>query len=157
MLRRSLLSTVLPALASVHVPMPAKAEGSARLRVFRDPGCGCCLGWARHMEQAGFAVRVEEKPRTDPARRTSGAPPELTGCHMALHDRFAFQGHVPVTAIRRFLADPGPWRGLAVPGMPVGSPGMEVEGVPPQTYEIVRYDQAGHYELYARAKGSELV
>ena len=76
---------------------------------------------------------------------------------MALYDRFAFEGHVPAPAIRRFLAAPGSWRGLAVPGMPVGSPGMEVEGVPSQTYEIVRYDQAGRYEPYARAKGSELI
>lgn len=157
MLRRSLLSTALPALVLVRVPTAARAEERPRFRVFRDPGCGCCLGWVQHMEQAGFAVRVEEKPRTDPARRTSGAPPALTGCHTALHDRFAFEGHVPAAAIRRFLADPGSWRGLAVPGMPVGSPGMEVEGVPPQTYEIMRYDQAGHYEPYARARGSELI
>lgn len=109
------------------------------------------------MEQAGFEVRVEEKSRTDPVRRTSGAPPELMGCHMALHDRYAFEGHVPALAIRRFLANPGPWRGLAVPGMPVGSPGMEVEGVPSQAYDIVSYDLFGRYEVYARAKESTLV
>ncbi len=76
---------------------------------------------------------------------------------MALHDRFAFEGHVPALAIRRFLAEPGPWRGLAVPGMPVGSPGMEVKGVPSQVYEIISYDQAGRYELYARAKEGALI
>jgi len=157
MLRRSLFSTALPALALAYVPVFARAEERPRFRAFRDPGCSCCLGWVRHMEQAGFDVRVEERSRTDPVRRTSGAPSELTGCHMALYDRFAFEGHVPAPAIRQFLASPGSWRGLAVPGMPVGSPGMEVEGVPPQTYEIVRYDQAGHYELYARAKGGALI
>jgi len=127
------------------------------MRVFRDPGCECCRGWVRHMEAAGYEVRLEERPRTDPVRRTSGAPPELMGCHMALYGRYAFEGHVPVAAIRRFLADPGSWRGLAVPGMPVGSPGMEVEGVPPQTYDIVRYEASGHWELFARAKGSDLL
>jgi len=109
------------------------------------------------MEQAGFDVHLEERPRTDPVRRTSGAPPELMGCHMALYDRFAFEGHVPVAAIRRFLAQPGSWRGLAVPGMPVGSPGMEVDGVSPQTYDILRYDAAGRWELFNKAKGSELL
>jgi len=102
-------------------------------------------------------MHVEERPRTDPVRRTSGAPPELTGCHMAIYDRFAFEGHVPVLAIQRFLAEPGPWRGLAVQGMPVGSPGMEVRGMPSQVYEIFRYDQTGHYELYARAKEGTLI
>lgn len=157
MFRRSLFAAVLPALVLARGPVPARAEERPRLRVFRDPGCSCCLGWVRHMEQAGFDARVEEKPRTDPSRRTSGAPPELVGCHVALHDRFAFEGHVPAAAVRRFLADPGPWRGLAVPGMPVGSPGMEVDGVPAQTYEVVRYDQAGRYETYARARGSDLI
>ena len=147
----------LPAFALAHVPGPVWADERLHFRVFRDPGCSCCLGWVRHMEQAGFDVRVEERSRTDPVRRTSGAPPELTGCHMALYDHFAFEGHVPAPAIRQFLAAPGSWRGLAVPGMPVGSPGMEAEGVPPQTYEIVRYDQAGRYELYARAKGGTLI
>lgn len=127
------------------------------MRVFRDPGCECCRGWVRHMENAGFDVRLEERPRTDPVRRTSGAPAELMGCHMALYDRFAFEGHVPVAAIRRFLADPGPWRGLAVPGMPVGSPGMEVDGVEPQGYTVLRFDPSGHYEPFARARGGILL
>ena len=157
MLRRRLIGAALPALALACRPTFAGAQERLRMRVVRDPGCGCCLGWAEHIKQSGFDVRVEERPRTDPLRRTSGAPRELAGCHMALHDRFAFEGHVPAAAIRRFLADPGPWRGLAVPGMPVGSPGMEVTGVAPQTYEIVRFDQAGRYEAYARAKGTDLI
>jgi len=109
------------------------------------------------MEQAGFDVRLEERPRTDLIRRTSGAPPELMGCHMALHDRFAFEGHVPAAAISRFLADPGYWRGLAVPGMPVGSPGMEVSGVSAQIYDIVRFDASGGWELFSKAKGNDLL
>lgn len=109
------------------------------------------------MAQAGFDVRMEERPRADPLRRTSGAPSGLVGCHVGLHDRFAFEGHVPAAAVRRFLADPGPWRGLAVLGMPVGSPEMEVEGMAPQTYDVVRFDQTGRSELYARARGGDLI
>lgn len=154
MLLRRLVISVVPGLALARV---GHADDRPRMRVFRDPGCDCCRGWVRHMEQAGFDVRLEERPRTDPVRRSSGAPPELIGCHVALYDRFAFEGHVPPAAVRRFIADPGPWRGLAVPGMPVGSPGMEVDGVPAQTYEVFRYDQAGHQEVYARAQGGELL
>lgn len=157
MLRRRPVIAAFPGLALAHVPVFARADERPRMRVVRDPGCDCCRGWVRHMEQAGFDVRLEECPRTDPVRRTSGALPELVGCHVALYDRFAFEGHVPAAAVRRFLADPGPWRGLAVPGMPVRSPGMEVDGVPPQTYEIVRYDPAGRYEHYARAMGQQLI
>jgi hypothetical protein len=111
------------------------------------------------MEQAGFDVRIEERPPTDPVRRASGAPRELMGCHTAFsfHDRLAFEGHVPAEAVRRFIAAPGPWRGLAVPGMQVASPGMEVQGVPAQTYEVFRYDHFGHHEVFARAKGADLV
>ena len=157
MLRRRLVRSVLPSLILAHCAGVARADQRPLLRVVRDPGCECCSGWARHMEQAGFDVRVEERPRRDPLRRTSGAPPELVGCHVGLHDRFAFEGHVPAAAVRRFLADPGPWRGLAVPGMPMGSPGMEVSGVSPQTYEVVRFDHAGRWELLARARGQDLI
>jgi hypothetical protein len=156
MLRRGLIAATLSGLTLLPSSY-LRAQERPYMRVFRDPGCECCRGWVRHMEQAGFDVRAEERPRTDPVRRTSGAPPELIGCHMALYDRFAFEGHVPVAAIRRFLADPGPWRGLAAAGMPVGSPGMEVDGVSPQTYDIVRYDGSGRWELFATARGSNLI
>ena len=90
MLRRELVMATLSGLALLPFE-PARAEERPRVRAFRDPGCECCRGWVRHMEQAGFDVRLEERPRTDPVRRTSGAPPELMGCHMALYDRFALR------------------------------------------------------------------
>lgn len=157
MLRRRPLLAAISGLSTVGLIRPVQSQERFRMRVFRDPGCDCCRGWTRHMEQAGFEAQLEERPRTDPVRRASGAPPGLVGCHTALYDRFAFEGHVPVVAIKRFLAAPGSWRGLAVPGMPVGSAGMEVDGVPAQTYEIVSYDQSGRYELYAKARGKEFL
>lgn len=153
--RRAILATLSGVV--LHPLMPIHAEDRPRMRAFRDPGCECCRGWVQHIEQAGFDVSLEERPRTDPVRRESGAPPELIGCHFALYDRFSFEGHVPVNAIRRFLAEPGSWRGLAVPGMPVGSPGMEVVGAEPQVYQIVRFDTSGRWELFAKAKGADLV
>lgn len=156
MLRRGLVLATQPGQARLP-SAPARAEQRRRLKAFRDPGCECCRGWVRHMAPAEFDVRLEERPHTDPGRRTSGAPPELMGCQMALYDHTAFEGHVLVDAIRRFLAEPGPWRGLAVPGMPVGSPGMEVDGVPAQTYNVVQYDMSGRWELFATVRGSELL
>ena len=157
MLRRDLLTVGVTGLLLTQFSRTASAQPQSLLRVVRDPGCDCCAGWARHMEQNGFDVRMEERPRTHPLRRTSGAPPGLVGCHVGLLDQFAFEGHVPAAAVRRFLADPGSWRGLAVPGMPVGSPGMEIAGTPPQAYDVVRFDLAGRSELYARARGGDLV
>jgi hypothetical protein len=74
MLRRRLLTISIPALAVAHLPAGASAQERPLIRVYRDPGCECCRGWARHMEQAGFDVRLEERPPTDPVRRASGAP-----------------------------------------------------------------------------------
>jgi hypothetical protein len=90
--RRAILATLSGVV--LHPLVPIHAEDRPRMRAFRDPGCECCRGRVQHIEQAGFDVNLEERPRTDPVRRTSGAPPELIGCHLALYDRFAFEGHV---------------------------------------------------------------
>lgn len=156
MYRRDLLIGTGAALALAWLPASARAE-RPRLVTYRTPNCGCCLGWVRHMEQAGFDVRVVDQPQLDPVQRSAGVPPELAGCHVALLGPHSFSGHVPAAAVRRFLADPGSWRGLAVPGMPLGSPGMEVEGREPQTYEVHAFGQDGQHELFARARGGDLV
>lgn len=156
MYRRDLLTGAGAALALAWLPAPARAERE-RMVAYRTPGCECCLGWVRHMEQAGFDVSMTERTQLDPVQRSAGVPPGLAGCHVALLGRHSFSGHVPAAAVRRFLADPGAWRGLAVPGMPLGSPGMEVEGREPQTYEIHAYGQDGRHELFARARGEALV
>jgi len=155
MLRRNLIKAV--PLAIAFSPLLVRAQPRLGLRTFRDPGCECCLGWVRHIEQAGFDVSVEDRARTDPGRGRSGAPAALIGCHTALHGRFGFEGHVPAAAVKRFLADPGPWVGLAVRGMPVGSPGMEVAGVAAETYEIFRFDGSGWWEPYIQARGSMIM
>ena len=156
MFRRDLFIGMGAALAAASPPVLARAE-RPRMTAYRTPSCGCCLGWVGHMRQAGFDVRVVDLARLDPVQRGAGVPPELEGCHVALLGPHSFSGHVPAAAIRRFLADPGTWRGLAVPGMPLGSPGMEVEGREPQTYEVHAYGQDGRHELFARARGGDLV
>ena len=106
-----------------------------------------------HLRQAGFAVRVTELPRIEAVQWTAGVPPELASCSIALHDAFSFSGHVPAAAIRRFLADPGMWRGLAVPETPPDAAG--VEGGPPdaRTYDVHTFDRDGRHEPFAKARG----
>lgn len=156
MYRRDLFIGAGAALTLAGLPAPARAE-SPCLVTYRTPSCGCCMSWVRHMRQAGFDVRVVDLPKLDAVQRSAGVPPELEGCHVALLDRYSFSGHVPAAAVQRFLAGPGQWRGLAVPGMPLGSPGMEMEGREPQTYEIHAFGQDGRHELFAKARGGDLV
>lgn len=156
MFRRDLFIGAAAALTAAFLPLPARAE-RPRMTAYRTPGCDCCLGWVQHMRRAGFEVRVVDLARLDAVQRSAGVPPELEGCHVALLGPFSFSGHVPAAAVHRLLADPGPWRGLAVPGMPLGSPGMEVDGREPQTYEVYAYGQDGRHELFAKARGGDPV
>jgi hypothetical protein len=151
--RRALF--LLPAVAaSPALPAHAQAQAPA-LRVLRSPGCGCCEGWAEHLRQAGFTVLVEDSADLDAARRTAGVPEDLAGCHTGttVDGRFVVEGHVPAFALRRFLDAPGPWRGLAVPDMPIGSPGMEMPGTAPRPYTAYVFAADGRREPFARARG----
>lgn len=155
MIRRDLLIAAGAAAALAWTPAPARAQRQ-RMTAYRTPSCECCMGWVRHIEQAGFDVRVVEQPDLGPAQRRAGVPRELAGCHVATIGRHAFSGHVPAAAVLRFLEAPGRWRGLAVPGMPLGSPGMEVDGQA-QAYEVYAFGQDGRAELFARARGTEIL
>mgnify|MGYP002714625500 CR=1 FL=1 len=156
MFRRDLFIGAATVLTSVCPAAPGRAE-RPNLAVYRTRDCGCCPGWVTHLRQAGFAVRVTELPQIDSVQRTAGVPPELAGCSIALHEGFSFSGHVPAAAIRRFLADPGMWRGLAVPETPPGPPGTEAGGRDPQTYDIYAFSRDGRRESFARARGRDLV
>nr|GAJ34112.1 predicted metal-binding protein [Bradyrhizobium sp. DOA9] len=107
----------------------------------RDPSCGCCAGWVQHLRDEGFTVRVEETPDLDPIRARLGIPSNLAACHTAEVAGYVVEGHVPAAAVRRLLAERPNAKGLAVPGMPVGSPGME--GGKPQRYEVVLFGSDG--------------
>src|SRR6266567_3477303 len=114
----------------------AQAESPAIL-VHKDPNCSCCAGWVRHLKDAGFAVRVEETANLQPVRKRLGVPADLAACHTAEVDGYVLEGHVPAVAVRRLLEQRPTAIGLAVPGMPTGSPGME--GGTPQRYDVVLF------------------
>ncbi len=113
----------LAGLASLAVPAWA-AKGRARVQVWKDPNCGCCKDWVAHLEQAGFRVTVHETGNAD-ARRRLGVPEALGSCHTAEVAGYAIEGHVPAREIQRLLREKPQALGLAVPGMPIGSPGMD--------------------------------
>lgn len=140
-------------LAGLFCPAPLRAAAAA-IHVTKDPDCGCCQGWVEHLRQEGFAVTVTDTPRLNVVKARLGVPQELWSCHTAEIARYVIEGHVPAAAIRRLLAEHPAARGLAVPGMPVGSPGMEVDGVPPEDYAVVLYGTFGQ-RTYARFRGAE--
>lgn len=148
--RRSLLATA----SLLALPIPAVAQSAARISVWRDPNCGCCTGWVAHLRAEGFAVEDQVVRSVAPVRRRLGTPADLLSCHAGEVEGFALEGHVPAAAIRRLLAErPEGVRGLAVPDMPVGSPGMEVAGRQPDTYDVIAFG-SGAPRPFMRFAGS---
>lgn len=120
--RRGLLPLAMSALLA---PAIGRAQGRPRIEVYKTPTCGCCGAWADHMERAGFPVSRHDLEVLDPIKTRAGVPAELESCHTAFVAGYALEGHVPLAAIEKLLAERPAGRGLAVPGMPIGSPGME--------------------------------
>jgi hypothetical protein len=111
------------------------------ITVHRDPNCGCCLGWVQHLQKAGFPTKVLETRDLDAVKTRLQVPDDLAACHTAEVSGYVIEGHVPAAALKRFLAEKPNATGLAVPGMPIGSPGME--GGNPEPYEVVLFGPAG--------------
>ena len=107
------------------------------ITVHRDPDCGCCLGWAQHLQKAGFRTKLLETKDLDAVKKRLGVPDDLAACHTAEIAGYVVEGHVPAIALKRFLAEKPNATGLAVPGMPIGSPGME--GGRPEKYDVVLF------------------
>ena len=128
---------------------PALAAGD--ILMHRDPGCGCCEQWAARVRQAfGRNVRIVDDANRTAFQRQVGLPANLVSCHTAIVNGIAFEGHVPIADMRRVLASrPKGVRGLAVAGMPIGSPGMEVPGVRAQRYNVIAFG-AARTSVYAQ-------
>ena len=133
----------------VLAALPAAAQGGPLVEVWRDPNCGCCSGWVAHMREAGFTVRETVLPALGPVRRMLGTPADLLSCHAARVQGIVLEGHVPVDLVERLLRERPRIVGLAVPGMPVGSPGMEVPGVPADRYRVLTFDRSGKTDVFA--------
>jgi hypothetical protein len=117
------------------------------VKVYRSPSCGCCEKWAAHLESAGFEVELHEVRSLDHLKASHGVPPSLASCHTAVVDGYVVEGHVPAADVVRLLEERPPILGIAVPGMPIGSPGME--GPNPERYQVKSFDGSGRTEVFA--------
>ena len=111
-------------LGSGHIA-PSAFAGSRVLKVYKSPSCSCCGAWVSHMHSAGFRGIVRDVPNLHPIKKKLGVAPDLWACHTAVIDGYVIEGHVPAREVIRLLNDRPKAIGLAVPGMPIGSPGME--------------------------------
>jgi len=119
---RSLLCLV--ALAFVLSSAGAMADAPT-IEVFKTPTCGCCTKWIDHLREAGFTVTAKDLPDVSAIKAANGVPAKLASCHTAIVEGYVIEGHVPASDVRRLLTERPAVSGLAVPGMPMGSPGME--------------------------------
>lgn len=103
---------------------PAGAEGES-IRVYKSPSCGCCTKWIEHLESHGYRVSATDVPDVGPIKARNGIPQSLASCHTAIVEGYVLEGHVPAEDVARLLRERPEVAGLAVPGMPLGSPGME--------------------------------
>jgi hypothetical protein len=147
MKRRTFLQGILA--TGIGVALNAQAA-LPTIEVYKSESCGCCISWVEHLRANGFTVKVSNVANPSDYREKFGVPDALGSCHTGLVQGYALEGHVPAREIKRLLAERPKAKGLAVPGMPVGSPGMEVEGRGSDAYDVVLIHADGKQSVYRR-------
>ena len=122
------------------------AATATLVTVYKSPTCGCCTKWVEHLQEHGFRVEVRDTSDVQPVKARHGLPGNLASCHTALVGGYVVEGHVPADVIRRLLRERPQVAGVAVPGMPMGSPGME--GPYKDDYDIVSFTREGATQVY---------
>jgi hypothetical protein len=118
------------------------------ITVYKSPSCGCCGKWIDYLRANGYEVKVEDLDDLSEIKAASGVPRQLQTCHTAVVEGYVVEGHVPVDALRSLLHDRPKVAGIAVPGMPIGAPGMD--GAPVQHYDVIAWDKSGKTTVYAK-------
>lgn len=134
--------------AAVAASGAAYAQTATHVEVFKSPYCGCCKEWVEHMRKAGFDVTTQNVTDVPAARKATGMPEKFGSCHTAKVGGYAIEGHVPAADVQRLLKEKPKAIGLAVPGMPQGSPGMETNH--PQPYDTILVMPDGSYKVFAK-------
>lgn len=144
--RRNLLlgGAALPALLLCRPAQAFPPPALPPMTIHRDPGCGCCGNWAELARLAGYPIRMVDEPDMPALKRRLGVPRQLEACHTAVVAGYVIEGHVPLNAVAWLLTrHPRGVRGLGVPGMPVGSPGMETPDGTREPFQVFAFDASG--------------
>lgn len=132
----------------VGLILASPASYGAEVVVYKSPTCGCCKKWVDHMQQNGFTVVAKDVKDLIPYKIKYGVSPQNASCHTAVVEGYTIEGHVPAADVKRLLRQRPPVTGLAVPGMPVGSPGME-QGSRRDRYDVVTFDKQGNTSVFS--------
>jgi hypothetical protein len=143
-LSHAVIATALSLPVAAHAAQPAQPT----IEVYKTEYCGCCKEWIKHLEANGFKVKAHNVASTGDYREKFGIPEQYGSCHTGRVGGYAVEGHVPASEIKRLLLEKPKARGLAVPGMPMGSPGME--GARKDPYEVLLVKDGGKTSVYKR-------
>lgn len=140
--------------AAAVLMLAASVGGRAQSRpavveVYKSPTCGCCSKWVDHLRSHGFEVRATNTEKVDELKAKHGIPRQARSCHTALVGGYVVEGHVPAADVQRLLKERPQVVGIAVPGMPIGSPGMEVAGVKPHAFNVISFTKDGSTRVFA--------
>ena len=150
----------LPRIAIIVIAFASLAGAQSRttsipmMDVYKTPTCGCCSKWVDHMRAAKFQARVTDMKQAelDKIKAKHGIPVRFHSCHTALVGGYIVEGHIPAAEVKRLLKEKPAVAGIAVPGMPIGSPGMEVPGSRPRPYDVLAFDKQGRAQVFATVK-----
>ena len=144
-----LKAIMLTLMALVLISCNASEQVQAtEVTMYKDPNCGCCGDWAKHLNREGFKVIEKTSSDMGGVKSEYGVPSRLASCHTALIDGYIIEGHVPADDIKRLLKERPDVVGLTAPGMPMKSPGMQAEGLPPKNYDVLSFDKNGKTAVY---------
>ena len=152
--RRHFLALTALGAVGILIPNHLRALSLAKtpMTIYKSPTCGCCGKWVEHVRAAGFipnVVEVDDPARLNELKQSSGVPQALWSCHTALVGNYVVEGHVPADLVSQMLREKPQGRGLAVPGMVGGSPGMEIPGTPAGHYDVLLFQRNGTTRVYA--------
>jgi len=133
--------------ASVWETSNVNYEGINEITVYRSPSCGCCGQWISHIEKHGFEVKDIKTDDMETIKRQNNLPSELASCHTAIIDGYVMEGHIPADDIKRFLSQKSTMKGLAVPNMPIGSPGMVSNNIK-QPFAVLSFNNQGDIAVF---------
>jgi hypothetical protein len=148
-MKRFLTLAAFAALGVTTAAAPSRVDRSGKptITVYKDPNCGCCKNWIEHLIKHGYTVKVNDTRELKKVKQSLGVPEKLEACHTALVGAYLVEGHVPAEDIDRLLRTTPKVAGIAVPGMPAGSPGMEMGAK--QRYSVISFDRAGKTAIFA--------
>jgi len=150
MTRTTTLAFGIAAVATLALAAARPPQSGPVVEVFKTPTCGCCSKWVEHMRSNGFTVRTTDLSDLTEIKTSRGVPAQVQSCHTAVVGGYVVEGHVPAADVHRLLKEKPAVVGIAVGGMPVGSPGMEYPGTKAQAYDVTSFDKSGATQIFAR-------